>query len=137
MKLEYNSLYYFRYKPVGEGSLIVYDRTPLVMILDVRQNSILGLNFHWIPKAHKLEFFDSIREIMAKTHTVHKKKERMRLTYKLLQKPKFKVGLQAIRMYYNDGITMLKNIPEAQWDIAMGISQLRARKVYREKGYKE
>lgn len=136
-KLDYNKLYYFRYMPKGYGKLEVYDRTPLIMVLDVRKDNVLALNFHWLPRKDKLELFDSIREIMTKTHMVSKRRERMRLTYQLLKKPKYRVGLQAIRMYYVNGISQLKDIPEKQWDISMGISQLRARKVYKEKGYKE
>lgn len=138
ISLDYNKLYTFRYSAKTEGKILVYDKVPLIFILDVREKSILGMNFHWIkPAKLRLEFFDEVRAIMAKTHMVAKKLERMRLTYRLLLKPKYRLGLQAIRMYYIDNITSLKMIPEKQWDVVIGISQYRARFVYKEKGYKD
>ena len=141
MKLDYNGLYTFRYLAKGEGQLHVYDKTPLIFILDIRDNNILGCNLHWIKnKDHRLEFFNSVLEIMDKTHTVGKKKERMRLTYQLLQKPKFRSGLQAIRMYYFRGVTRLSNIPETRWTSIMGKysrAHYRARFVYKKNEYKD
>ena len=139
MKLNYNGLYYFRYLAKGEknGSLSVYDKTPLVFILDIGIKHMLCINMHWIPKIHRLDFFDEVRSIMNKTHMVHNKKERMRLTYQLIKKPKFKIAINSIRMYYLDGITKLKEIPEKQWDVVIGISQYRMRKVYKKDNYKD
>jgi hypothetical protein len=137
IKLEYNHLYQFRYTATTEGQINVYDKTPLIFILDIRPNSILGLNFHWIPKKVRIEFFNDVREIMEKTHKVGKKLERMRLTYQLLQKPKYRVGLQAIRMYYISNITSLHNITEPEWNIVFKVSRsFRMRKVYKSNDYK-
>lgn len=141
ISLDYNRLYYFRYKAVLEGQLHVYDKTPLIFIIDVRPTSILAVNLHWIPKKDRLEFFDNVLEIMEKTHKVVKRKERKRLTYELLKKPKFRVGMQAIRMYYVKGMTQIKDLSERDWNIIIGkygrISQYRMRKVYKHNGYKD
>lgn len=137
MKLEYNKLYMFRYKAIGEGQLHVYDKTPLMFILDIRPTSLLCINLHWIPPKQRPDFFAEIRDIMSKTHMVHKKRERMRLTYKLLLKPKYRLGLQAIRMYYLTGMSQIKNIPEVQWNIIfMSGRSFRMRKVYKSNDYK-
>lgn len=141
MRLDYNKIYYFRYKAIGEGKLHVYDKTPLIFIVDIRPNSILGVNLHWIPKKDREDFFDSVVAIMDKTKTIGKKHERMRLTYELLKKPKFRVGLQGLRMYYVSGMSYIKEIDEAQWNIVIGqygkISKYRMRKVYKHKEYKD
>lgn len=137
MRLDYNKLYMFRYKAIGEGQLHVYDKTPLMFILDIRPTSLLGINLHWIPPRKRTEFFEKIQEIMKKTHMVHKKRERMRLTYKLLQEPAYRDGLVAIRMYYLAGITAIKVIPEASYPIIFKVkAAFRMRKVYKSRDYK-
>lgn len=138
MQLKFNRLYYFRYKAIGEGKLHVYDKTPLMFILDIRPTSILGLNLHWIPAKQRSDFFEEIREIMSKTHMVNKKRERMRLTYQLLLTPKYRLGLQAIRMYYITGMTQVKDVPEPQWNIIFKVQKAwRMRKVYKRTGYQD
>jgi hypothetical protein len=140
MRLDYNKLYHFRYKAKGEGQLHVYDKVPIIFIIDVRpNNSILAVNFHWIPFRIRRKFFDAVREIMDKTEMVGKKVERMRLTYELLKKPEYRTGLQAIRMYYVQNMTAVKVIPEATWNLVFGygIKEYRMRKVYKRTGYKD
>ena len=142
INLDYNKLYYFRYKATLEGQLHVYDKTPLIFIIDFRPTSILGVNLHWIPKKDRIEFFDNVLEIMEKTHKVGRRKERMRLTYELLKKPKFKSGIQAIRMYYLKGMTQIKDVNEAEWNSIIGKlggrnSKYRMRKVYMHRKYKD
>lgn len=141
MQINYNHVYYFRYKAVGEGQLHVYDKTPLIFILDIRQDSILGLNMHWIAKKDRIELYENIMEIMSKTNTRGKKKERMRLTYQLLRKPKFRAGMDGIRMYYATGMAQIKELKPEQMAVILGTYgryfEYRMRKVYKENDYKE
>jgi hypothetical protein len=135
-KLEYNKLYQFRYKATTEGKIHVYDRTPLIFIIDIRKDNVLGVNLHWIyPKSKRLEFYDDVREIVE--NNKNNPKERERLTYALLQKPKYRIGLQAIRMYYHSGMTAIKELPEATWGLVLGYRMHRMRKVYKRTGYQE
>jgi hypothetical protein len=138
-KLALNNLLFFRYKAIGEGTLPFYDKTPLALVLDIRLNNVLCLNMHWIKPRDRAEFFNDIREIMNKTISIGKRKERQRLTYQLLKKPKYRIGLDAIRMYYFSGISQLKIIPEPQWTILFGygISQYKKRIVYKKDDYKD
>ena len=139
MILDYNKLYHFRYKAILEGKIHVYDKVPIIFILDVRPTSILAVNFHWIPFRVRRKFFDDVREIMSKTERIHKRIERVRLTYKLLQKPEYRIGLQGIRMYYTKNMTAVKVIPEASWNLVFGygIKEYRMRKVYKSRDYKD
>lgn len=135
-KLDYNKLYQFRYKAIGEGKIHVYDRTPVIFVIDIRKDNILGVNLHWIyPKPKRQEFFDDVKAIIDKNK--NNPKERIRLTYALLQKPKYRVGLQALRMYYFTGMTALRDIPEVSWNLVLGYRMHRMRKVYKRTGYKE
>jgi len=141
IKLDYNKVYNFRYKAIGEGTLHVYDKTPLIFILDLQPKMILGLNMHWINRKDRIELYENIMEIMSKTDKINKKIERSRLTYALLQKPKFRTGLVGIRKYYLDGITQLKSHTPEQMAVILGrygkYFEYRMRKVYKRTGYKD
>jgi hypothetical protein len=141
MKIDYNKVYSFRYKAIGEGTLPVYDKTPLIFIIDIRPDSILGLNMHWIAKPHRIELYENIMDVMKKTNTVGRKKERMRLTYNLLRKPKFRTGLEGLRMYYMSGITQMKELTPEQMAVILGrygrYFEYRMRKVYKKNNYKD
>jgi hypothetical protein len=143
MKLDYNNLYYFRYKAIGEKTGIsVYDKTPLVFPLSFRDNAMIGLNIHWIPKKERAVLFNELVEIIKKTYTTSRGKERTRLTYELLKRKGFKTAIQyGIRMYYISGISQLKNIKETQWNIIVSeygtLRQNRMRKVYKKNDYED
>lgn len=141
MVINYNFAYYFRYKAIGEGKLHVYDKTPLIFVLDIRPDSILGINLHWIPRKDRVEFVENVLEIMKKTNSFSKRKERQRLTYQMLRKPKFRAGLLGIRMYYNMGMTQIKEIKPEQMGIIVGrygrFFEYRMRKVYKKNDYKD
>jgi hypothetical protein len=141
MRINYNHVYYFRYSAIGEGELNVYDKTPLIFVLDIRPDSILGLNMHWINKKDRIELYGNIMEIMAKTTGSGKKKERLRLTYQMLRQPKFMAGMQGIRMYYAKGMTQVKEFKPEQMAVILGTYgryfELRMRKVYKSSKYKD
>lgn len=136
-KIALNNLLFFRYKAIGEGKIPFYDKTPLAIVIDIRKDSILAINTHWIPARKRLEFFNEFRDLISKTDK--KTHERKRLTYQLLRKPQYRISLEAIRMYYISGITQLKIIPEPQWTILFGygISQYKKRVVTKTNEYKD
>lgn len=141
MKLNYNNLYTFRYNPISLGKIEVFDKTPVIVLLNIDRDSILAVNFHWIqPKHERLEFFYNVMDIIQNNISEAKKQQRYRLTYELLKKPKYRQGLQAIRMYYLSGITALKMVPEgSMFHIFSRFNRAhyRARFVHKNKGYKE
>lgn len=141
MKFSYDKIYTFRYKPISEGTIHCYDKTPLMIPIAIYPKYVLGVNLHWIqPKQDRLEFYESVLKILEKNNTIGKQNQRIRLTYTLLQKPKWRRGLIAIRMYYFEGITAFKEVPESTWNHLMGKYQReyhRARFLYKSNDYKE
>jgi hypothetical protein len=131
MQLNYNGLYSFHYKPKTQN-LSIYDRCPLVFLLDINSKSWLAINMHWIPKTYRDEFIVEVKAIMAKTLLVGKKRERCRLTYILLKQPKYKRALLGIRRYLFSNISKLHSIPEARWDSVLTIKKYRASYVTKE-----
>lgn len=139
IKVKLNDIISFRYIAKGEGTLEFYDKAPLALVIDIRKenSSILCVNFHWMKPKDRLAFFTDFKELISKTEG--KNHERRRLTYQLITKPKYRISINAIRMYYTKGISAFKNIPEAQWNILFGygISHYKKRIVYKKDGYKE
>ena len=98
---------------------------------------VLGVNIHWIPKRSRAEFIANVDEIMGKTVGVGKKRERMRLFYTLLRKPKFRVGMEAIRLYYISHMSAIQEIARPKWNIVLGISSKFADIRYKKDGYEK
>lgn len=114
MRINYNGLYYFHYKPTTNVHL--YDKHPLIFVLDMNSRSILGVNIHWIPKHYREEFIEQVEDIMSQTIQIGQKRQRARLTYQLLKQSKYKIALQGIRRYIVSSITKIEPIPEKKWD---------------------
>jgi len=136
MNLDYEKMYSFRYRAKGEGTIDKYDRAPLIFILDIQGDSILGLNIHWIPQKLRQDFINKAEDIIGKTKTVGKKHIRMRLMYKMLQEPKYRNGLQAVRRYIIKNISTLRSVPRIKWEIVLSIKTYRMRVATKEKWYK-
>lgn len=126
MKLDPEGMYSFHYRPVGVGKINQFDRNPLIFILNIDKGLLLGLNIHWIPKIHRAEFISQVNEIMGKTKVVGKKRERQRLLYILLKKPKFKNGMEAVRKYYISHMSAIQEVPRVKWDSVLGIKRFEA-----------
>lgn len=113
MKIKLDSLYSFNYRPITpKHRLLVWDAKPLIFALDIGPRMILGINLHWIKKMHQQEFLDEIHKIILKSKG---KRDKIRLTYTLLKKPKFRYALEGIRLYYSSRISHLTFIPERKW----------------------
>lgn len=113
MKFKLDTLYSFKYRPITpKHRLLVWDAKPLIFALDISPKMILGINLHWIKKQHQQEFLDEISQIVLKSKGKHHK---IRLTYTLLKRPKFRYALEGIRLYYTSRISQLTYIPERKW----------------------
>jgi hypothetical protein len=107
-----DSLYNFRYED-PKTKPHVWDRNPVVFILDITKKSMLGVNIHWIPKDYRADFIDEIASIITKSKSKH---EKARLTYMLLKKPKYKRALLGIRRYIISRMKGVTEIPKKKWD---------------------
>lgn len=137
MKLNTEGLYNFHYRPVGLGKINQYDRNPLIFILDIQGGIVLGVNLHWIPKAQRNNFVLEVEYIMGKTKTVGKKRERQRLLYTLLKKPLFRAGMQAVRKYYLNHMSALREIPRNSWKNLAAIKGIESDIRHKENSYKK
>lgn len=122
MILQLDSLYNFDYKDPKTKNLPMWDKHPLVFVLDVnfKSKSFLGLNIHWIPKKYRDELLNDIINIMKQPVS---SKAKSRLTYTLLLKPKYRRGLKGVRRYIITRVTNIKSIPYHQWPKVLRMKQ--------------
>jgi hypothetical protein len=117
MKFLQDQLYSFKYRPITPKQILkVWDAKPLMFALDISPTKILGINLHWIKVQHQQEFLDEIQKILLKSKG---NKDKIRLTYLLLKKPKFRYAIEGIRLYYASRITNLQAIPESKWSLVL------------------
>lgn len=50
-------MYTFAYAPIGSDRLPYWDRFPLVIVLEIRKHTIIGINVHYIPMKDRLKIF--------------------------------------------------------------------------------
>lgn len=53
-------MYAFYYDPKTKDKLPVYDRFPLVMVIEFRKNGFLGLNLHFLSQGQRGQLLDSL-----------------------------------------------------------------------------
>lgn len=76
---------------------LIYDKTPLMMVLRLSPGHILGLNFHWLPYAFRIHLVKKIIEMNAKNIKANKPLE---FSYKQLRPFLKKFGyMPCIRCY--------------------------------------
>jgi len=131
-------MYSFSYKPIGLGKLSVYDRKPLIFILDISGGILLGLNIHWIPRNQRQAFIDNVEEIMGKTVIkANGKRERIKLIYTLLKERRFKNGMQAVRKYYLNHCSAIQEVAKTKWNQVLGIPRYDSDKRLKSNNYQK
>jgi hypothetical protein len=76
-------MYTFRYLPIGRDKLPYYDTFPLIMVLDFKKDSILGINLHYLPHKQRAILFGRLLDI--RTNSKFDKTTRIKMTYDILK----------------------------------------------------
>tara|TARA_R110000868_G_scaffold79604_31_gene226485 strand:- start:4836 stop:5501 length:666 start_codon:yes stop_codon:yes gene_type:complete len=125
-------LYFFMYKPLAAETLPVYDRFPLVLVLERFDNGFLGLNLHYLPYRSRAIFFDALyssRFIASKDPL----RARINVSYKILKSvAKYRAFNPCIHRYHHKGVkTPLLQVGETEWDLALFLPVERFAKMQR------
>lgn len=59
------NVYFFKYNPKNKVTLPQYDKFPMAIVLDWKENGFLGLNLHYLPKGQRnamLSIFSKYKE---------------------------------------------------------------------------
>lgn len=117
-------LYFFMYDPKLKQELPYYDKFPFVLVLHVKSDRFLGLNFHYLDYYHRARLFDMLyrfREGRKSRPTVRDIRMRLRVSYQLLKlSTKYKAFKPTIKCYLKNHLTtpMLK-VGAREWDVAL------------------
>lgn len=76
-------MYTFRYLPIGRKKLPYYDTFPLIMVLDFKKDSILGINLHYLPHKQRAILFGRLLDI--RTNSKFDETTRIKMTYDILK----------------------------------------------------
>lgn len=124
-------LYLFRYMPKGKDVLPYYDIYPLVMLLDVQDESFLGINFHYIRPEWRALLMDKMYRYLNNKN--FDERTRLIITYEKLKilsgRPYYK---PCIKRYLNSNVIgRFIKIHPAEWDIVLMLPLDRFRKARR------
>lgn len=109
----------FLYSPKGKETLPYYDRFPLTLILDIKPDGFLGLNFHYLRPIDRAYFMDHLYklEVPDSAHQTF----RINITYEILKANKrYRYYKPCIKKYLKSHIRnfLIPVYPE-EWDIAL------------------
>lgn len=120
-------LWMFIYDPITKKKLPYWDRFPLVLVLKMSKNSILGLNFHYLPLRLRFLLFD---KLVRKTININNQKKIV-LTPKMIrdQVVFYKECIPCIKRYRFRNIrSKILFIPDDQWIKTLALPTQRFRK---------
>lgn len=67
-------MYTFAYNPIGSETLPYWDRFPLVIVLEIRKDTIVAINVHYIPMKDRLKVFTKLMSSVSTTGLSNKSK---------------------------------------------------------------
>lgn len=130
MAFAYNKLYFFRYNNPATPNLPVWDKAPLVIPLEVKGNSMLGVNIHWIPREQRREFMEFLIEYFGVNDSNTLRRKKVRILYESLKRGKVRWALVAIRRYHINRITSMREVPKDRWDRVLKLPQYKSKLQY-------
>jgi len=112
-------LYYFVYDPKTKADLPYYDRFPLVMPLKRESDGFLGLNLHYLPVRHRINFAKKLLPLAI--YNDEDEIKRIRITYSILAaSSRYKEFRPCIKKYlYKHVKSRILAVEPQEWDIAM------------------
>lgn len=112
-------LYMFVYNPKHRVKLPYYDVFPMIFVLEVRTDSLLGINMHYLPYNLRLRLFNRLIELLSDDNM--DENTRLRLSYRAIKTAaKFEPALSLIREYKAKYIrSQLLEVQPQDWEIAM------------------
>jgi len=113
-------MYMFRYAPKTRVDLDYYDTFPLIFLLKVNRNRILGINIHYMPYILRSRLFIRLLTVK-KNNNRFDRTTRLKISYEILKKSARlnKLTMPLIRQYDRKRIrSRLIEIPSQDWNLA-------------------
>jgi hypothetical protein len=116
--------YFYLYDPKWKRELPYYDKFPFTLVLDVREDRFLGLNFHYLDYGNRARLFDllyNFREGRPSRPNVRDIRMRLRVSYHLLKiSSKYAAFKPCLKEYLVSHVkTPLLKVGAKEWDVAL------------------
>jgi hypothetical protein len=116
--------YFYLYDPKWKKQLPYYDKFPFTLVLDVKPDRFLGLNFHYLDYFNRARLFDLLygfREGQTARPNVRDIRMRLRLSYQLLSiSSKYQAFKPCLKEYLISHVrTPLIKVGAREWDVAL------------------
>ena len=101
--------------PKNYGKLPVFDQFPLVLPLEIRGGTMLGINMHWIPPPLRLKFIQWTIQLYERPPEMSRK-SLFHLWYRIVKStPAIMFAKFAVRKYYIGRCSNIKIIEPEFW----------------------
>ncbi len=134
--------YFYLYDAKHKDTLPYWDKFPFTLVLDVRKDRFLGLNFHYLDYYHRARLFDALyrfREGRPARPTTRDIRMRMRVTYAILKaSSKYEAFRPCLKEYLFSHVqTPLLKVGAREWDVALFLPVEQFQKKTRQQVWKE
>ena len=126
-------MFMFNYQPINKSTLSYYDTFPVIFILKIETDGILGINLHYLPPYLRERVFLNL--LAFTSGGLESDNTRLILIYeRLMKKPKFRHYLKpCIKKYLYKRIdSYILRIPPEDWYIAAFLPVSRFKKKHRQ-----
>ena len=123
-RYEWGRMMMFQYDPKTKNTLPYYDRFPLVFVIDVNENSFLGLNMHYLPPILRARMMDGLWDyvpLQEGQQLQETDKLQMMQPYRILQRlRKLRWYKPCIKRYLNNQVqSRFVTIYPEEWNLAL------------------
>lgn len=112
-------MYFFMYDPKHKATLPYYDSFPLIFPIADQGDTILGLNFHYLPYVLRAKLMDALYEYT--NNSKYDESTKLKMAYSiLLSASKFRFFKPCLKQYIKKNIrSRLIYVAPEEWDIAL------------------
>ena len=112
-------MYMFVYNPKLRKQLPVYDRFPMIFVLEFRRQGFLGINLHYLPLKLRAGLFNELTTLM-NTQNLNEN-TRLRLSYQIIKNAtKYHNALPLVREYLNKHVrSRMLEVHARDWEVAL------------------
>jgi hypothetical protein len=114
---KYDTIYSGRYTCTTNPH--VFDQLPLFVVLEIRGQTMLACNIHWIAGALRPKFMQVLCEMRKKCIN----ESMFRLFYRMVKyNPQLNFALCSVRKYYMRNMTNVREVPSEQWQMITNLT---------------
>lgn len=130
-------MYLFGYDPKHKETLPYYDRFPLIFPIEYYNDSMLGINMHYLPPVLRAKLMDAIYQTI--NNTKYNNTTKLKISYQILNSAaKYKYFKPCIKKYlFSHTVTPFMYVAPSEWDVALMLPTDRFAKAQRSTVWKQ